>query len=622
MFNKLSHLIETMKFDIIVADESHYLKNRQAKRTKILVPLIQKSKYAILISGTPALSRPLELYCQLNALKPDIWNDYKAFGKRYCVDSKANNKKGLFNSHNRYSSWGDNVYKGANNTRELHVLLTSSVMIRRLKRNILSQLPAKKRHLVKITIEDNDKRLNFLSMLSQLSIYEELINKKEKIKRNLTSLKSSEVQLGDSDENNIKEIKKQRKNIMLTLFNESGGAKIPAAIKALDKFLQDNPNEKILIFAHHLNVLDEIQTFIQKQNIEFIRIDGSSSSLDRHKNTQTFQTDPNIKIALLGITAAGIALTLTAASVVFFIEFIWTPGALIQAEDRAHRIGQLRDVNIYYLFASDSVDEILWPFLRKKMKLIGEIVEGQNDIDLTASIFNNNNNSSVPNAENVGKGSDAIHLDIENDEELYNFVNELAQDTNNMEDILACQIQPTELKKTDDEIDDEEDDENQPVHDEDDYEAYLNKEESPDPLAVYYMENLNSKSPRIDVSSENGIDYFSIKPQIGKRSHNPFKAQSSKPLTIDLIGNEISPHTRTFEPIIVDIDEDKEESCKNTIISLDDSFNDSGKRNFTSSSFFNTDTQQNAPKCLKPNSNEVEENTPSFDCDSFEFHLM
>eukprot|EP01040_Poterioochromonas_malhamensis_P026318 gene26318-33068_t len=62
----------------------------------------------------------------------------------------------------------------------------------------------------------------------------------------------------------------------------------------------------------------------------------------------------------------------------------WTPGSLIQAEDRAHRIGQTRDVKIFYFFAESTIDELLWPLVRKKLQLLGEIVEGKSGLDLAA----------------------------------------------------------------------------------------------------------------------------------------------------------------------------------------------------------------------------------------------
>lgn len=74
--------LEELNFKIVIADECHYLKNAKAARTKGLVILLRKSIRAILLSGTPALSRPMELFTQLNALDPVSWPCIKAFGRR------------------------------------------------------------------------------------------------------------------------------------------------------------------------------------------------------------------------------------------------------------------------------------------------------------------------------------------------------------------------------------------------------------------------------------------------------------------------------------------------------------------------------------------------------------
>lgn len=140
----------SVPFNVIIADESHYMKNSKAKRTKVLVPLIQRSRRAILLSGTPALSRPIELFTQLNALDASIWNDEKSYGKRYCKMKRS--------SKSVKSSGFGNEFKGASNTRELHIILTNTVMIRRLKKDILSQLPAKIRKIIKVEISDQQKR--------------------------------------------------------------------------------------------------------------------------------------------------------------------------------------------------------------------------------------------------------------------------------------------------------------------------------------------------------------------------------------------------------------------------------------------------------------------------------
>ena len=145
-------ILNEYKNNIIIVDECHYLKNSHAKRTKILSPLIQSSKRAFLLSGTPALSRPIELFTQLNALNKDFWTSEKDFFNRYC--KKNSNTKSNKKSKNKTVTLGSNV--GANHTQELHLLLKSTIMIRRLKKDVLSQLPPKTRVQIFVDIQDEN----------------------------------------------------------------------------------------------------------------------------------------------------------------------------------------------------------------------------------------------------------------------------------------------------------------------------------------------------------------------------------------------------------------------------------------------------------------------------------
>lgn len=87
----------------------------------------------------------------------------------------------------------------------------------------------------------------------------------------------------------------------------------------------------------------------------------------------------------LSIRAAGVGLTFTAASTVIFAELSWTPGDIIQAEDRAHRIGQVSSVNIYYLLANDTVDDIIWDVVQSKLENLGQMLDGhENSLEVTS----------------------------------------------------------------------------------------------------------------------------------------------------------------------------------------------------------------------------------------------
>ena len=131
---------------------------------------------------------------------------------------------------------------------------------------------------------------------------------------------------------------------------------------------------QVLVFCHHRSVMEGLANMLTQRGEEYIRIDGQTPSKERHSRVQRFQTSSQCRVAILAITAAGIAITLTAASTVYFAELFWTPAALLQAEDRAHRIGQVNTVKVTYFLARNSVDVLLWPMVRQKMKLLGKIL--------------------------------------------------------------------------------------------------------------------------------------------------------------------------------------------------------------------------------------------------------
>jgi len=142
------------------------------------------------------------------------------------------------------------------------------------------------------------------------------------------------------------------------LFRNSGRAKLPGVTKWILQRLEQRPRDKILVFAHHQDVLDGIHHVVHKSGYRVMRIDGKTPGDQRADLVKSFQEDPDTLVALLGITAAGVGITLTKASSVVFAELFWNPGQLQQAEDRAHRIGQTETVNVYYMVGKGTVDEV------------------------------------------------------------------------------------------------------------------------------------------------------------------------------------------------------------------------------------------------------------------------
>lgn len=245
VFTRVCSEIGNMPINVVIVDESHYLKSRFAQRTAALMPLLHKSRRVVLLSGTPALSRPLELFTQLNALLPSKFPDFHLFGRRYCqngnIGSGYASSNSLFtNQHMKFSHFGENRYKGANFTHELHVILTNSVMIRRLKKDVLLNLPPKHRYLLKVKVQNLSKRLEFQKILLSLTNYEELLEKKR-------SLYRREIRMAVESADSLRDSPADKKNLLMRLYKDSGNEKLPGAFQHIQEYLQHNPTQKVLI---------------------------------------------------------------------------------------------------------------------------------------------------------------------------------------------------------------------------------------------------------------------------------------------------------------------------------------------------------------------------------------
>lgn len=330
--------LNTQNFSVVIVDESHYMKSRNATRSKVLLPIVQKAKRAILLTGTPALGRPEELFMQIEALFPQKFGTWTEYAKRYC------------NAHVRYfgkrPQWD---CRGASNLNELHQLL-SDIMIRRLKTDVLTQLPPKIRQRIPFDLPSAAaKELN--------ASFEEW----EKLMRAPNSV-STETSMG----------------LITRMFKQTAIAKA-GAVKDYIKMMLQNDSLKFLVFAHHLLMLQACTEAVIENKTRYVRIDGSVPSSERIHLVNQFQKDPETRVAILSIQAAGQGLTFTAATHVVFAELYWDPGHIKQAEDRAHRIGQCNSVNIHYLIANGTLDTLMWGMLNRKAQVTGSTLNGRKE---------------------------------------------------------------------------------------------------------------------------------------------------------------------------------------------------------------------------------------------------
>ena len=346
---KLEQKITDKKFNFIIADEAHYLKSPDAKRTKCLIPIIQKSKRVLLLTGTPILSRPVELYPLLTMLRPDLFHNFNIFGYRYCDP-----KKNFFGTD----------WTGSSCAKELNYIL-KNIMIRRLKKDVMNQLAPKKRQ--KVEIQTDPKIIKQIAAISINS--EALLKKLDEFNNNPYSLK-----FNNDNENLEVEGNENIVNLFNKIYMLSAEAKAQG-VKDYIRYLIENKC-KFLIFGHHKIMLDAIEDEVKKLKIDYIRIDGKVKVEKRQEYVNKFQSDETCLVAILSITACYTGITLTAASTVVFSELHMTPAVMIQAEDRAHRIGQEHEcVNIPYLYGPDTLDEILFKMLNQKQNIFSNTLD-------------------------------------------------------------------------------------------------------------------------------------------------------------------------------------------------------------------------------------------------------
>ncbi|XP_076382989.1 SWI/SNF-related matrix-associated actin-dependent regulator of chromatin subfamily A-like protein 1 isoform X3 [Megalopta genalis] len=250
---------------------------------------------------------------------------YQEYGTRYCAGVKT------------AFGWD---FSGSSNMQELQLLLKRTCVIRRLKTEVLNELPSKKREVI---ILDADL-----------------------IKDSTKEMKEICKKLEHKGLNGI-----ERHNTLLQYYSESSSAKQKAICDYISKLFKDK--RKCLIFAHHQIILDAICEVADSMDIKYIRIDGKTNPEHRKYQVDKFQSRDDYLAAVLSITSANAGITLTAAQLVVFAELFWNPGVLCQAEDRVHRIGQDDNVLIQYLVAKQTADDYLWPLIQKKMNVLNEV---------------------------------------------------------------------------------------------------------------------------------------------------------------------------------------------------------------------------------------------------------
>ena len=312
-----------------VFDESHYCKEPRARRTKACLALARRvapDGLRLALTGTPILNRPKELVSQLRLIgRLDDFGSGAAMTRRF---------------------------RGAEALERLHWHLRAHCYVRRVKADVLPQLPPKR----------------------QVTIPVDLSNEAEYrlAERNVVDwLRAQPLDLRELQTKVAAALRNERLVQLNKLRQLAGRGKLAAALAWLGDFVESG--EPLVVFADHV----ELQQELVARFPGAVHVLGSDDARARDEAVRAFQSPDGPQVIVCSLRAAGQGLTLTRASNVAFLELDWTPARLAQAEDRCHRIGQGSAVTAWYLVAPDTIDETMAELLALKRGVIGAVTDGQ-----------------------------------------------------------------------------------------------------------------------------------------------------------------------------------------------------------------------------------------------------
>ncbi len=313
----------------LVVDESHYVKNPQAKRTQAvrrLAATVAPDGLRLALSGTPVLNHAEELVSQLRVIgRLEDFGSGAQFARKF---------------------------RGELSEERLHWHLRRRCFVRRLKSEVLPQLPAKRQVVVPVALS-NDREYR----LAEKDV--------------IAWLRTQPLDLGELNARIAATLRAERLAQLGTLQRLAARGKLAAALSWIDDFLQSG--EPLVVFARHI----EVQQAVLARFPDAAHLLGKDSIAARDEAVSAFQSEdgPQLLIGATRVAAQGI--TLTRASNVAFLELEWTPAMHDQAEDRCHRIGQRDAVTAWYLLAANSIDETMATLIQRKRGIVAAVTDGR-----------------------------------------------------------------------------------------------------------------------------------------------------------------------------------------------------------------------------------------------------
>jgi SWI/SNF-related matrix-associated actin-dependent regulator 1 of chromatin subfamily A len=367
VLHKHEELLHSLAFDLMGVDEAHYLKNKKARRAKMVLGFKPSKKEAdkgavvipgitakkrVFLTGTPIANKPAELFPLLSYLDPWTWDNFFRYGIRYCA------------GHQGSHGWD---FSGASNLGELQEKLRSTIMVRRLKKDVLTELPPKRRQVIELPADKETAG----AIRREMEAFQGRDDEMDQLQAAVELAKVSDNQ--DDYRKAVADLQKGMGAALgeiSALRRETAVSKIPMVIAHLQEALEES--DKVIVFAHHKEVVAAIAAEFGSAAVKLV---GDTAMVDRQEAVDRFQKDPTCKLFVGSLMAAGVGITLTASSHVVFAELDWVPGNVSQAEDRAHRIGQKESVLIQHLVLEGSLDAIMAKRIISKQEIIEKALD-------------------------------------------------------------------------------------------------------------------------------------------------------------------------------------------------------------------------------------------------------
>ena len=365
-FALISSIIDqllTHTFELLIADEAHFVKNQKSDRSKVFKTIAKKNNNKIIfLSATPAQTHQ-DIFHLLHVLSPTLFSKFHHYQATYERASSLSDK--TFYYAERYCepsivhAQGGRLqlmFKGSERVEELRAII-SPYCLRMLKHEFVT-LPDMTRE--KVTI-----------------------GKVSKAQSKELDMRMGKIEEAREKNNNFANAQ------LMELCRMTMRSKIASVLNYITAIVSNtNKKEKIILFAHHMLLQEKIVEQLAVKQVAFIHINGSTPMKKRPGMIEKFKDDEDVKFAVLSLGACSTGLNLQFCSRVVYCELIFNSITHTQAEGRVYRIGQKNEVLQQYLFLEGSTDTIIWRSIAGKVKTESKLLdEAVNHFDVTESVF-------------------------------------------------------------------------------------------------------------------------------------------------------------------------------------------------------------------------------------------